>query len=282
MTASPEPPETPKTPETPEPPKSQAPATIKVRARGLTKAFADTTVLDGVDLEIPAGKTSVLIGPAASGKSVLMKCLVGLYPPDRGTIEVDGQEMTALRGRERMELVETFGMLFQQGGLFDSLPVWENIAFKLINRHRLERTRAKELAIEKLAMVNLTPDTADLYPVDLSGGMQKRVGIARAIAGDPDLLLLDEPTAGLDPITTNRINAMVRNAVDKLGATAFCITSDMHSARHHYDHLFMIHEGRILWAGPTDDIDGADNPYLQQMINGRAEGPIKMRLRARG
>jgi len=254
---------------------------IKVRVTGLNKGFDGNSVLRDIDLVIPAGRNSVLIGPAASGKSVLMKCLVGLYPPDSGSIEVDGQDMTDLRGRERSALVETFGMLFQQGGLFDSLPVWENIAFKLINRQRLDRARAKEVAIEKLAMVNLTPDTADLYPVDLSGGMQKRVGIARAIAGDPDLLLLDEPTAGLDPITTNRINAMVRNAVDKLGATAFCITSDMHSARHHYDHLFMIHEGRILWSGPTSEIDGADNAYLQQMINGRAEGPIKMRLRAR-
>jgi phospholipid/cholesterol/gamma-HCH transport system ATP-binding protein len=254
---------------------------IKVRVSGLTMAFGDNQVLHDVDLAIPAGKNSVLIGPAASGKSVLMKCLAGLYPPDSGTIAVGERVMTDLRGRERTALVETLGMLFQQGGLFDSLPVWENIAFKLINRQRMGRDQAKRVAIEKLAMVNLTPDTADLYPVDLSGGMQKRVGIARAIASDPELLLLDEPTAGLDPITTNLINAMVRNAVDKLGATAFCITSDMESARRHYDHLFMIHEGRILWAGPTGDIETADNPYLQQMINGRAEGPIKMRLRAR-
>ncbi len=254
---------------------------IKVRVSGLSMAFGHNRVLQDIDLAIPAGTNSVLIGPAASGKSVLMKCLAGLYAPDSGTIEVGGQEMTGLRGRERTALIETLGMLFQQGGLFDSLPVWENIAFKLINRQRLDRARAKEVAIEKLAMVNLTPDTADLYPVDLSGGMQKRVGIARAIAGDPDLLLLDEPTAGLDPITTTRLTAMVRNAVDKLGATAFCITSDMDSARRHYDHLFMIHEGRILWAGPTSEIDGADNAYLQQMINGRAEGPIKLRLRAR-
>ena len=265
------------------PESSEAPQSseIKVRVSGLSKSFGDNRVLEDIDLAIPAGKNSVLIGPAASGKSVLMKCLVGIYLPDGGTIEVDGQELTALRGRERAALVETFGMLFQQGGLFDSLTVWENIAFKLVNRQGLDRTRAKEVAIEKLAMVNLTPDTADLYPVDLSGGMQKRVGIARAIAGDPGLLLLDEPTAGLDPITTNRINAMVRNAVDRLGATAFCITSDMRSARQHYDHLFMIHEGRIVWAGPTNDIDRADNAHLQQMINGRADGPIKMRLRKR-
>ncbi len=253
----------------------------KVRVSGLSKGFGGTPVLHDIDLALPTGKSSVLIGPAASGKSVLMKCLVGLYPPDSGTIEIDGRDITRLRGRERAELIETIGMLFQQGGLFDSLPVWENIAFKLINRQRLDRATAREIAIEKLAMVNLTPDTADLYPIDLSGGMQKRVGLARAIAGDPQLLLLDEPTAGLDPITTNRINNMIQNAVDTLDATVLSITSDMESARHHYDHLFMIHEGRMLWAGPNSEIDRADNPYLQQMINGRAEGPIKMRLHAR-
>jgi phospholipid/cholesterol/gamma-HCH transport system ATP-binding protein len=253
----------------------------KVRVSSLSKGFVGTPVLHDIDLALPTGKSSVLIGPAASGKSVLMKSLVGLYPPDSGTIEIDGRDITRLRGRERAELIEIIGMLFQQGGLFDSLPVWENIAFKLINRQRLDRTTAREIAIEKLAMVNLPPDTADLYPNELSGGMQKRVGLARAIAGDPELLLLDEPTAGLDPISTNRINDMIRNAVDMLGATALSITSDMESARHRYDHLFMIHEGRMLWTGPNSDIDQAANPYLQQMINGRAEGPITMRLHAR-
>jgi len=255
---------------------------IKLRVTSLSKGFAGTPVLHDIDLAVPTGKSSVLIGPAASGKSVLMKSLVGLYPPDSGTIEINGRDITRLRYRERAEVIETIGMLFQQGGLFDSLPVWENITFMLINRQRLDRTKAREIAIEKLAMVNLTPDTADLYPNDLSGGMQKRVGLARAIAGDPELLLLDEPTAGLDPISANWINDMIRNAVDTLGATALSITSDMESARHRYDHLFMIHEGRMLWAGPNSEIDQADNPYLQQMINGRAEGPIKMRLHARG
>jgi len=253
----------------------------KLRVSSLNKSFVGTPVLHDIDLALPSGKSSVLIGPAASGKSVLMKSLVGLYPPDSGTIEIDGQDITLLKDRARAELIEKIGMLFQQGGLFDSLPVWENIAFKLINRQHLDRTTAREIAIEKLAMVNLPSDTADLYPNDLSGGMQKRVGLARAISGDPELLLLDEPTAGLDPISTNRINDMIRNAVDTLGATALSITSDMESARHRYDHLFMIHEGRMLWAGPNSDIDQADNPYLEQMINGRAEGPIKMRLHAR-
>ncbi len=259
---------------------TESPA-FKVRVSGLNMSFGDNHVLFDIDFDLPAGKKSVLIGPAAAGKSVLMKCMVGLYRPESGTILVDGEDMTQLRGRDRSELVESFGMLFQQGGLFDSLPVWENICFKLINRQGLGRKEARDLAVEKLAMVNLTPDTADLYPVDLSGGMQKRVGIARAIAGNPQLLLLDEPTAGLDPITTNTINAMIRNAVDQLGATAFCITSDMDSARHRYDHLFMINEGRLIWSGPNSEIDGADNAYLQQMINGCAEGPIKMRVHAR-
>ena len=254
---------------------------IKLKAQGLNLSFAENHVLKDVDLELPANTNAVLIGPAASGKSVLLKCLVGLYPPDRGTIEIDGLDLTALKGRARNELIEGFGMLFQQGGLFDGLPVWENIAFKLINRHKMGREEAKQIAIEKLTMVKLSPDVADLFPVELSGGMQKRVGIARAIADQPNLLLLDEPTAGLDPITTNRIDAMIRRAVDELGATALSITSDMDAARRHYDYLYMIHEGRILWAGPTDEVAQADNPYLHQMINGQADGPIKMRVHAR-
>lgn len=256
-------------------------AEIKVRVSGLAKSFGDNQVLGDVDLALPAGKKTVLIGPAASGKSVLMKCLAGIYQPDAGTIAVDGRELTRLRGRERAELVETFGVLFQQGGLFDSLPVWENIAFKPLNRLGMDRARAREMALEKLAMVNLPPDTADLYPVELSGGMQKRVGIARAVAGDPAFLLFDEPTAGLDPITTSAINDMIDRNVAQLGSTAFCITSDMSSARQHYDYLYMLNEGAVVWAGATGDIDQADNAYLQQMINGRAHGPIEMRLRAR-
>ncbi len=260
---------------------AQTDAQSKVQISGLTKGFGDKEVLRGIDLELPLGKNSVLIGPAASGKTVLMKCLAGIYPPDGGSIVIDGQDLTTLRGRDRSKLVESFGVLFQQGGLFDSLPNWENIAFKLINRQGTDRKEAKEIAIQKLAMVNLPPETADLYPVQLSGGMQKRVGIARAIAGSPSLLLLDEPTAGLDPITTKTINAMVSNIVNELGSTALCITSDMTSARNEYDHLFMMNEGEIIWSGPTSAIDAADNEYLQQMINGRAKGPIKMRLRAR-
>ena len=254
---------------------------MKVRVSDLNKSFGPSHVLRDVSFDVPAGKRSVIVGPAASGKSVLMKCLVGLYPPDSGTIVVDQQNLTDLKGPERAELIETFGMSFQSGGLFDSLPVWENIAFKLINRHRMDRAEAKEIAMQKLAIVNLTPDAAELYPAELSGGMQKRVGIARAIAGEPDLLLLDEPTAGLDPITTSLINVNIGRIVEEFGTTALCITSDMDSARRQYDYLTMVHESRIIWTGPTSSIDETDNPYLQQMINGRAVGPIKMRLKHR-
>lgn len=253
----------------------------KVTVSGLTKSFGDKDVLRGVDFALPKGKKTVLIGPAASGKTVLMKCLAGIYPPDAGSIVVDGQELVGLRGRERADLVESFGVSFQQGGLFDSLPNWENISFKLTHRQGMARDKAREIALQKLSMVHLPPGTADLFPVQLSGGMQKRVGIARAIAGDPSLLLLDEPTAGLDPITTKTINSMIGEIVEELHSTAFCITSDMHAARNEYDYLLMLNEGVVVWAGPTSEIDASDNPYLQQMINGRAEGPIKMRLKAR-
>ena len=254
---------------------------IKVHVAQLNKSFAGNHVLRDVSFDVPAGKSSVIIGPAASGKTVLMKCLVGLWPPDSGTIMIDRLDLPRLKGPARRDLIEKFGMLFQSGGLFDSLPVWENIAFKLINHHHMNRDKAREIAMQKLAIVNLSPDTADMSPSALSGGMQKRVGIARAIADDPELLLLDEPTAGLDPITTSLINANIRRIVDQFGTTALCITSDMDSARHVYDYLFMLHEGSIVWGGPTSHIDAADNAYLQQMINGRAAGPIKMRVRRR-
>jgi phospholipid/cholesterol/gamma-HCH transport system ATP-binding protein len=259
------------------------PADIETKAviTGVTKSFGDKHVLNGIDLVLPKNKQTVLIGPAASGKTVLMKCMAGLYPPDAGSIAIDGHEITKLGGGEKAELVESFGILFQQGGLFDSLPVWENICFKLINRQGMDRGEARELAIEKLALVNLPAGTADLYPVELSGGMQKRVGVARAIVGEPSLLLLDEPTAGLDPITTKAINHMIARNVETLGSTALCITSDMHAARTEYDYLYMLNEGEIVWAGPTDAIDDTENEYLDQMINGHAQGPIKMRLRAR-
>ena len=253
---------------------------IKMRVNGLCKSFGDRQVLHDIDINIPEGQTTVIIGPAASGKSVLMKCLIGLYRADRGSIIVDDQDLTRASNAQKNGLISDFGVLFQQGGLFDSLPIWENIAFKLVNRLKMARNTAREVALKKLALVDLPASTADLFPSELSGGMQKRVGLARAMASDPSCLFLDNPTAGLDPVTSNRINDMVGKTVARLGTTMVCITSDMEAAHNLYDHLIMLNEGGVVWSGPSDKIDADDNPYLQQMINGRADGPIQMQLRS--
>lgn len=252
-----------------------------IKITGLEKSFGENQVLNGVDLDVARGERTVLIGTAASGKSVLMKCAIGLYPVDSGTIEIDGQALSELSGDERNQIFDDFGMLFQQGGLFDSLTVWENIAFKQVTRRELSREDARDLAIEKLRLVGLSPNVADLYPVSLSGGMQKRAGIARAIAASPKVLLLDEPTAGLDPITTQIINRMIKSVVADLDATLLAITSDMEAALKHYDNLAMIHEGQIVWFGKATDAAASDDPYLAQLLHGSGEGPIQMRLRAR-
>ncbi|MDX1401792.1 MAG: ATP-binding cassette domain-containing protein [Kiloniellales bacterium] len=252
-----------------------------IRLTDVHKAFGENRVLKGVNLDVPDGARAVLIGTAASGTSVLMKCVNGLYDIDAGTIEVGGQDIAGLKGGERSEFFDQFGMLFQQGGLFDSLPVWENIAFKQVTRRELSREAARELAIEKLAMVGLAPQVADLYPVNLSGGMQKRAGIARAIAANPRYLLLDEPTAGLDPISTQAINRMIKAVTEELGATLLSITSDMEAARRHYDLIAMLHDGEIVWSGPSEESEASDNPYLLQLLHGSGLGPISMRVHAR-
>lgn len=256
-------------------------AEIKIRIAGLSKQFGTKQVLRDINLEIPTGQKSVLIGPAASGKTVLMKCVAGIYRPDAGSIEIDHETVTEAGSSGHTRLMQSVGVLFQYGGLFDSLSVWENVSFKLIYCFGVNRTEAKRIAVDKLAMVNLPAIAADLLPAQISGGMQKRVGIARALAGDPSLLLLDEPTAGLDPITSSAINKLLNLCIDKIGATVFSITSDMAAAKGEYDHLFMLHEGAVIWAGPTSEIESSGNPYVLQMIHGRREGPIKMRLTAR-
>ncbi len=253
----------------------------KIRVTDLSLRFGSNEVLNKVNLEIARGKNTVLIGGAATGKSVLMKCIIGLLEPHEGKIEIDGEDVTHLKGSRRVELMNRFGILFQRNALFDSLTIWENVAFYLINARHMNRGKARDIAMEKMQQVALGPEVATLFPVDLSGGMQKRVGLARAIAADPEILLLDAPTAGLDPIMTHSINRLVNNCVSELGATAMSITGDMTSARTQYDHLAMLHDQHIIWSGSTDEIDDAQNDYLQQLINGRAQGPIKMRLRAR-
>ncbi|MEE8271377.1 MAG: ATP-binding cassette domain-containing protein [Alphaproteobacteria bacterium] len=252
----------------------------KIQLAGVHKGFGDKQVLRGIDLEIVAGESVVVIGGSGTGKSVMLKCVLGLLTPDRGSIKVDGQETVGLTGSERTTLMRKFGMLFQGSALFDSLPVWQNVAFSLIQGRGMDLNTAKRVALEKLAAVGLGPEVGELSPAELSGGMQKRVGLARAIATDPQIVFFDEPTTGLDPIMGDVINDLIVNGVRQLGATALSITHDMASARKIADRIAMIYEGRIIWVGPVAEIDRSDNPHVDQFIHGRAEGPIKMQVRA--
>ena len=247
---------------------------------GVHKAFGDKRVLNGLDLTIARGESVVVIGGSGTGKSVMMKNVLGLLEPDRGRILVDGQETTHLHGTERVRLMQRFGMLFQGAALFDSLPVWQNVAFGLIQGRRLARPAAKAIALEKLGAVGLGAEVGELFPSELSGGMQKRVALARAIATEPEIIFFDEPTTGLDPIMGDVINDLIVKCVRELGATALSITHDMASARKIADRIAMIHEGRIIWAGPVDRIDESGNAHVDQFINGRAEGPIRMQVRS--
>ena len=248
----------------------------KIAIRGLTKSFGPKKVLQGVDLDLPAGRSLVVIGGSGTGKSVLLKCVLGLLIPDSGSIRIDGVEVVGASRATMDSLRRKFGMLFQGGALFDSLPVWENVAFGLRAGNGVDREQAKAKAIATLGMVGLTPEVATLMPAELSGGMQKRVGLARAIAHEPEILFFDEPTTGLDPIMADVINELIVRCVRQLGATALSITHDMASARKIADRIAMLYGGRIIWEGPVDRIDTSGNLYVDQFIHGRAEGPIKV------
>ena len=249
-----------------------------IELTGVHKAFGPKEVLRGVDLTIARGKSMVIIGGSGTGKSVTLKCVLGLIQPDQGAVTVDGQDVTRLRqgSAERDAFLARFGMLFQGGALFDSLPVWQNVAFRLL-RGSLKRPKAeaREIAIEKLRRVGLTPDVADLFPAELSGGMQKRVGLARAIAAEPEIIFFDEPTTGFDPIMSGVINDLIREIVVEMGATAMTITHDMTSVRAIADDVAMLHGGKIRWTGPVADMDASGDPYLTQFITGSADGPTE-------
>ena len=255
-------------------------AATKIAVRGLRKSFGPKLVLDGVDLDVATGESLVIIGGSGTGKSVTVKCILGLLQPDAGSIKIDGQEVAGMPTAEREKLMQKFGMLFQGAALFDSIPVWENVAFALIQGRGMDRDQAKKIAISKLGNVGLGPEVGDLRPSELSGGMQKRVGLARAIATEPEIIIFDEPTTGLDPIMADVINELIVKCVRDLGATAVSITHDMASVRKIADRIAMIYTGRIIWSGTKDEIDRSGNPYVDQFINGRAEGPIKMEVRA--
>ena len=244
-----------------------------IELKGVHKTFGPNRVLQGVDLTIAKGTSMVIIGGSGTGKSVLLKCILGLVHPEQGTITLDGQDVT--KG-DRDAFLARFGMLFQAGALFDSLKVWENVAFRLRRgQQKLPKDQARAIALEKLARVGLGERVADLFPAELSGGMQKRVGLARAIAAAPEVIFFDEPTTGLDPIMAGVINALIREIVTEMGVTAMTITHDMSSVRAIADNVAMLHGGVVRWTGPVAGMDRATDPYLQQFIHGRATGPIE-------
>ncbi len=249
---------------------------MHIELENVRKSFGSKHVLNGISLKVEKGKSLVVIGGSGTGKSVMLKCIMGILQPDSGSIKIAGENVVGLRGEARDKFLNRFGMLFQGGALFDSLSVWENIAFGLIYGRRTPRVKAKDIAMEKLALVGLNADVGKLYPAELSGGMQKRVGLARAIAADPEIIFFDEPTTGLDPIMADVINNLIVDCVKRLGATTISITHDMASARKIADEIAMIYKGEILWQGPAKMIDRSGNPYVDQFILGQADGPIKM------
>ena len=250
----------------------------KIELQDVHKSFGSKKVLNGVNLQVPAGTSLVIIGGSGTGKSVTIKCILGLLRPEKGRVLIDGEDVTRFSGRKREEINARVGMLFQGAALFDSLRVWENVAFKPMRTQNVGRRAAKELAIQKLAKVGLGPEVGELFPAELSGGMQKRVGLARAIATDPEIIFFDEPTTGLDPIMADVINDLIVDAVKDLGATTLSITHDMASARKIADYIAMIYMGQIIWHGPVSEIDTSGNAYVEQFIHGKAEGPIQMEV----
>lgn len=248
---------------------------VKIVLRDVAKSFGGNVVLDGLNLDIEAGESIAVIGQSGTGKSVLIKCVLGLFAPDRGSILIDGEEMARASERTRERLRAKFGMLFQGGALFDSMPVWRNVTFGLTQGRMLNAAKMRAVAEENLERVGLGREILDLRPSELSGGMQKRVGLARAIAPRPDIILFDEPTTGLDPIRADVINHLICSLVEDLGITALTITHDMVSARKIAHRVAMLYAGRIIWHGPRDRLYDSGNPYVDQFVLGHAEGPIK-------
>ena len=245
-----------------------------ILVENLKKSFGHKQVLKDVFFEVKKGQSLVIMGASGSGKSVTLKCLLGLMPADDGRASIDGCDVLGGSERAFTPLRARMGMLFQGAALFDSLPVWENIFFALLQEKKITRQRARALAEEKLVAVGLASQVADLYPAELSGGMQRRVGLARAVVSQPEIIFFDEPTAGLDPIISGVINDLIVKNVKELGATAITITHDMNSARKVADTIAMLHEGRIIWCGPAKELDTSGNPYVDQFIHGRTQGPI--------
>lgn len=250
--------------------------TPKISLKNVRKSFGNKHVLNGLSLDIYEGESLVVIGGSGTGKSVMLKCILGLIDPEEGEIFIDGQQVLGLSATEREKSLRKTGMLFQYAALFDSLPVWENVAFGLIQAHGMARKTAKQKAIETLARVGLGPEMANRNPSDLSMGMQKRVGLARAIATSPEIIFLDEPTTGLDPIMGDVIDNLIRDCTQHLGATTLTISHDMESAQKIADRIALIYKGEVMWIGPADEIETCGNPYVEQFVRGDLNGPIKL------
>lgn len=249
-----------------------------ISVSGLHKRFGANRVLQGIDLEVARGESLAIIGGSGTGKSVTLKCILGLLEADSGSIKIDGREMTKLSITEREPSLAKVGMLFQGAALFDSMTVWQNVAFGLIQARNMPPRLAREKAIEAMSKVGLGAELADMNPAELSGGMQKRVGLARAIAPEPEILFFDEPTTGLDPIMSGIINELIVERVRDLGATALTITHDMKSARRIASRIAMLYQGKVVWCGPVSEISDSGNPYVDQFIHGNADGPIDLDL----
>lgn len=251
---------------------------MKLELNDVHKSFGSKTVLDGFSMQVERGKSMVIIGGSGTGKSVTLKCIQGLLVPEKGSIKVDGEEIVGMSEKDLERVNAKTGMLFQGAALFDSMTVWENVAFGLIHGRKMKKEQAKEKACEKLKQVGLSVDIGRMYPADLSGGMKKRVGLARAIATDPELIFFDEPTTGLDPIMADVINDLIVSCVKDLGATAVTITHDMVSARKIADEITMLYKGKNIWCGKAKDIDHSGNEVVEQFIHGSANGPIRMEV----
>lgn len=248
----------------------------KIQIKNLEKSFGTNKVLNKLNLDVKAGESVVVIGGSGTGKSVLLKCILNLLVPEKGSILIDGVEQVGAKESEVQKSINKIGTLFQGAALFDSIPVWENVAFRLIYHKGVNRKEAKEIAVDKLHTLGMEAKVADLWPNELSGGMKKRVALARAIADKPEIIFFDEPTTGLDPIMGDVINNLIHDIVKKLGATAISITHDISSARKIADRIALLYEGRIIWDGSVNNIDNSGNPYVEQFINGRSTGPIKV------
>ena len=252
----------------------------KIKIENLKKSFAGKDILTGVSVEVAPQESLVIIGTSGCGKSVTLKCLLGLITPDSGSIFIDGKNTVGQSRKEREQMLQNFGMTFQFGALFDSLPIWENITFRLRQKVTMSREEARQTAREIVGQLGLGAHVIDQYPAELSGGMQKRVALARAVADKPEILLFDEPTSGLDPITGGVIDNLIKDSVNRLGATAITISHDMASVRRIADKVAMIHQGKVIWCGPVDDMDHTGIPEVDQFVHGKAQGPLTTAMNA--